>query len=44
MSRQSGPRDVGAVMESRYWLTEQGMAATEAWWAEQQAQTNEETP
>lgn len=34
MSNQSGPRDLESVLERRYWLTEAGMAATDAHWAE----------
>lgn len=35
MSNQNGPRDYESVLASRYWLTESGMAATDAHWAEQ---------
>lgn len=30
MSNQNGPRDVGTCIDSRYWLTAKGWAATEA--------------
>lgn len=36
MSNQSGHRVVDSVLSARYWLTEQGEAATDEWWAERQ--------
>lgn len=38
MNAQNGPRDVGSVLDARYWLTEKGEAATEEWWAAQNAE------
>jgi hypothetical protein len=28
LTKRNGPRDIGAVLASRYWLTEKGWAAT----------------